>query len=155
MDSFEALRPKIPRQLPPAGSGSFWKGDYDPCGSGRRDQGHNLRFQSVKTITREELKAKLDGSEDFGLVNCLDDWMFRAKRIPGSIHFESLKHALETLDPEKEVIVYCSNFGCTASVMVYQLLVDHCFRKVTHYPGGIADWEDAGYPLEGDRVNQT
>jgi rhodanese-related sulfurtransferase len=119
---------------------------------GRRLQ---RKFQSVKTITREELKAKLDGGESFSLVNCLDDWMFRAKRIPNSIHFKGLKHALETLDPEREVIVYCSNFGCTASVMVYQQLVDHCFRKVTHYPGGIADWEDAGYPLEGDRVNQT
>jgi rhodanese-related sulfurtransferase len=113
------------------------------------------KFQFVNTITREELKKKLDGGESFSLVNCLDEWMFRAKRIPGSIHFESLKHALETFDTEKEVIVYCSNFGCTASVMVYQQLVDHCFRKVTHYPGGIADWEDAGYPLEGDRVNQA
>ena len=31
--------------------------------------------------------------------------MFRAKRIPGSIHFERLKHALDTLDPKEEVIV--------------------------------------------------
>jgi rhodanese-related sulfurtransferase len=141
--------------LPPAGSGSFWKSGDDPCAIGWCDEGYNLESQSVNTITREELKTKLDGGESFSLVNCLDDWMFRAKRIPGSIHFESLKHALETLDPEKEVIVYCSNFGCTASVLVYQQLVDHCFRRVTHYPGGIADWEDAGYPLEGDRVNQT
>jgi rhodanese-related sulfurtransferase len=109
----------------------------------------------VNTITREELKKKLDSGGTFSLVNCLDDWMFRAKRIPGSIHFVGLKHALETLDPKEEVIVYCSNFGCTASVLVYQQLVDHCFQKVTHYPGGIADWEDAGYPLEGERVNQT
>jgi len=55
-----------------------------------------------------------DGGGDFKLVNCLEDWMFRAKRIPGSIHFESLKHALDTLDPKEEVMVYCSNFGCTA-----------------------------------------
>src|SRR5580693_1351895 len=75
--------------------------------------------------------------------------------IPGSIHFESLKHALDTLDPKEEVIVYCSNFGCTASVLVYQQLVDHGFQNVRHYAGGIADWEDAGYPLEGDRVNRS
>ena len=59
----------------------------------------------MSTITREELKEKLDGGGDFKLVNCLDDWMFRAKRIPGSIHFERLKHALDTLDPKEEVIV--------------------------------------------------
>jgi hypothetical protein len=34
------------------------------------------------TITREELKEKLDRGEDFKLINCLDDWMFRAKRWP-------------------------------------------------------------------------
>ena len=56
----------------------------------------------MSTITREELKEKLDGGGDFKLVNCLDDWMFRAKRIPGSIHFESLEHALDTLDPKEE-----------------------------------------------------
>ena len=109
----------------------------------------------MSTITREELKEKLDGGGDFKLVNCLDNWMFRAKRIPGSIRFESLKHALDTLDPKEEVIVYCSNSGCTDSVLVYQQLVDHGFQNVRHFAGGIVDWEDAGYPLEGDRVNRT
>ena len=109
----------------------------------------------MSTITREELKGKLDGGGDFKLVNCLDDWMFRAKRIPGSIHFESLEHALDTLDPKEEVIVYCSNSGCTASVLMYQRLIEHGFQKVSHYAGGIADWEDAGYPLEGDHVHRA
>ena len=100
----------------------------------------------MHTINREELKKKLDGGEHFKLVNCLDEWMFRAKRIPGSILFG--KMALNALDPKEEVIVYCSNSGCTASVMVYQQLVENCFQNVWHYAGGIADWEDAGYPLE-------
>ena len=107
------------------------------------------------TVIREELKKKLDDGVDFKLINCLDDLMFRAKRIPGSIRFESLKHALDTLNPKEEVIVYCSNSGCTASVLVYQQLLDHGFQNLRRHAGGIADWEDAGYPLEGDHVNQT
>jgi rhodanese-related sulfurtransferase len=71
------------------------------------------------------------------------------------IHFESLKHALETLDRKEEVIVYCSNFGCTASVLMYQRLIEHGFQNLKRYAGGIADWEDAGYPLEGEHVNRT
>jgi rhodanese-related sulfurtransferase len=110
---------------------------------------------SMDTITRDELREKIEGGVDFKLVNCLHDWMFRAKRIPGSIRFESQEHALATLDPEEEVIVYCSNFGCTASTLVYQQLAERGFKNLKHYAGGIADWEDAGYPLEGDRVNQT
>jgi rhodanese-related sulfurtransferase len=108
----------------------------------------------MNRITREQLKSKLDAGEAFKLVNCLDEWAFRAKRIPGSIHFVSLRRALEILNPNEEVIVYCSNSGCTASVLVYQQLVEHGFRNAWHYPGGVADWEDAGFPLEGERVSQ-
>jgi len=109
----------------------------------------------MSTITREELREKIDRGEDFKLINCLDDWMFRAKRIPGSIRFENLKDALATLDPKEEVIVYCSNFDCAASAIVYQQLAEHGFQNLRHYAGGIADWEDAGYPLEGDRLTEA
>ena len=104
----------------------------------------------MNTITREELKQKLDGREEFTLVNCSDEWMFREKRIPGSIRFE--RAVLNTLNQKGEVIVYCSNPGCTASVLAYHQFVEHGFQHVSHYPGGIADWEDGGYPFEGEGV---
>jgi rhodanese-related sulfurtransferase len=106
----------------------------------------------MNKIAREELKKKIDRGENFRLVNCLDEWMFREKRIPGSIRFE--RHILETLNPKEEVIVYCSNPGCTASVLAYQQFVERGFQNVWHYPGGIADWEDGGYPFEGERVRR-
>ena len=106
----------------------------------------------MNTINREELKQKLDGREEFTLVNCLDEWMFREKRIPGSIRFE--RAFLNTLNPKGEVIVYCSNPGCTASVLVYQQFTEHGFQNVWHYPGGIADWEDGGYPFEGESAQR-
>jgi rhodanese-related sulfurtransferase len=108
----------------------------------------------MNKITREELKEKLDRRENFKLVNCLDEWAFRGKRIPGSTRFESMQHALETLNLKEEIVVYCSNPGCTASVLVYQQLVEHGFQDVWHYAGGVAEWEDAGFPFEGDRVPQ-
>ena len=109
----------------------------------------------MNLISREELKALLDSGEDFTLVNCLEGWMFRAKRIPGSLHFESFKPTLHSLDPETVIVVYCSNPGCTASELAYQYLIDRGFRKTRRYAGGVADWEDAGYPLEGDRVRRV
>ena len=109
----------------------------------------------MNLITREQLKEKIDCREGFRLVNCLDAWMFHAKRIPGSIHFDSIKHALDSLDPKEEIIVYCSNPGCTASALFYQHLVEHGFENVKRYEGGIADWEDAGYPFESNHVTGT
>ena len=94
----------------------------------------------MSTITREELKEELDGGVDFKLVNCLDDWMFRAKRIPGSIHFETLKHALETLDPKEEVIVYCSCPNEESSARVALLLHRKGIVRVRLLLGGIDAW---------------
>jgi len=104
----------------------------------------------VNRITREQLKEKIEQKQEFRLINCLDEWMFREKRIPGSIRFE--RSFLNTLNPKEEIIVYCSNPGCTASVLVYQQFNEHGFQNLWHYAGGIAEWEDAGYPFESDRV---
>ena len=108
----------------------------------------------MNLISREELKALLEGGGDFKLVNCLEAWMFRAKRIPGSIHFERFRPTLPSLDPQTLIIVYCSNLGCTASELVYQRLINYGFKNTRRYAGGVADWEDAGYPLEGERVGR-
>src|SRR5258708_28318230 len=109
----------------------------------------------MNRITRKELKEKLDVGHTLKLVNCLDEGAFRIKRIPGSIHFESLSQALEVLSPKEQVIVYCSNPGCTASVLVYQQLSDHGFQNLWHYARGIADWEDALYSFETDRLSRN
>jgi rhodanese-related sulfurtransferase len=106
----------------------------------------------MNVINREKLKEKVDQRGEFKLINCLDEWMFREKRIPGSIRFD--RDLLKTLNPKQEIIVYCSNPGCTASVLVYQQFVQQGFQNVWHYPGGIADWEDGGYPFEGEGIRR-
>jgi 3-mercaptopyruvate sulfurtransferase SseA len=49
-------------------------------------------------------------------------------------------------------VVYCSNEDCIASQAAYRLLERHGYPNVRRYAGGLADWEAAGYPLEGDMV---
>jgi hypothetical protein len=48
----------------------------------------------------------------------------------------------------------CSNLGCTASVLVYNQLVEDAFQNVRHYPAGIDDWEDAGIHFDGEGVQR-
>lgn len=107
----------------------------------------------IETIGREELKAKLDRGDDFKLVMALHEWAFRAKHIPGSLHFNTPEEAYEALDPDDEIVVYCSNPACVASQFAYQGLVDHGYTNVRRYEGGLSGWEDAGYPLEGEAVS--
>ncbi len=106
----------------------------------------------IETIDRDELKAKLDRGDDFKLVMALHDWAFRAMHIPGSIHYQSVEDALAGLDVNDEIVVYCSNVDCVASQFAYRGLVENGYTNVRRYSGGLADWQSAGLPLEGESV---
>lgn len=106
----------------------------------------------MKTINREELKDKLDRGDDFKLVMTLGEWAFQAKHIPGSINVTRPEQVADLLDPDDEIVVYCSNPACTASQMAYQVLTSRGYENVRRYTGGVQEWEEAGYPLEGEMV---
>ena len=107
----------------------------------------------MELISREELKEKLDRKDDFKLAMVLGDWQFRAMHIPGSVNISTPEIAHETLDLDDEIVVYCSNPACYASIMAYNKLTAHGYKHVRRYAGGISDWEEAGYTVEGEMVN--
>jgi rhodanese-related sulfurtransferase len=101
-------------------------------------------------LDREALRAKLARGDDFKLVMASSDWGFRAKHLPGSIHFKTPEEMFAALRKDQEIVVYCSNQDCHASLATIQKLRDHGYHRVAHYPGGLIDWESAGLPIEGD-----
>jgi rhodanese-related sulfurtransferase len=111
-----------------------------------------LGSEPIRTIGRDELKAKLDRGEPMKLIMSLNRWAFDAKHIPGSLHFDSPDELYAAVKPDDEVIVYCSNVNCLASVAVYRDLVDRGYKNVRRYSGGLIDWEDAGLPLAGTQA---
>ena len=106
-------------------------------------------------ISREELKEKLDREDDFKLVMVLGEWQFRAKHIPGSLNVATPEAAQELLDPNDEIVVYCSSPECVASKYAYHLLTEAGYKRVSRYAGGVADWEEAGHPMEGKWAEST
>jgi len=107
----------------------------------------------MKTISREELKQKLDRKENFRLVMALSEWAYQAKHIPSSLHFATIREALQSLNKDDEIVVYCSDENCIASTALGQLLERNGYSHVLHYAGGLQDWEQVAYPLEGEWVN--
>jgi len=103
----------------------------------------------IKTIEREELKSKLDAGSDIRLVMSLQRWAFEALHIPGSLHFDTPEELLAALDQDDEIIVYCSDPACVGSRFAYKKLVDNGYNNVRRYAGGLSDWQEAGYRLEG------
>jgi rhodanese-related sulfurtransferase len=108
----------------------------------------------MKTISREELKEKLDRKDNFRLVMALAEWAYQAKHIPGSIHFATMKEVIQSLNKDDEIVVYCSDENCIASTALGQLLERNGYSHVLHYAGGLQDWEQAGFPLEGTWVQR-
>jgi len=119
------------------------------------DQPHRhaaLGPEPIRTISRDELKAKLDRGDDFRLIMALNRWAFDAKHIPGSIHFDTPDDLYQAIGRDDEIVVYCSHVDCLSSVAVYRDLVRRGYGNVRRYAGGLLDWEDAGLPLEGEFV---
>jgi rhodanese-related sulfurtransferase len=111
-----------------------------------------LGHEPIQTIARDELKAKLERGDAFKLIMALNRWAFDAKHIPGSLHFDTPDELYAAVEPDDEVVVYCSNVDCLSSVALYRDLVARGYRHVRRYSGGLLDWEDAGLPLEGGFV---
>jgi rhodanese-related sulfurtransferase len=102
----------------------------------------------MKLIARDELRRKLERHDEFRLVMTLSAHSYEAKRIPTSLNFATVGAALAELDPEEDIVVYCSDASCSASIYAYYLLEREGYSRVRRYAGGLADWETAGLPLE-------
>jgi len=107
----------------------------------------------METISRQELKAKLDANQAIKLVMTVGGWTFRAKHIPGSLSFPSPRCALQTLRWDDQIIIYSTSNGRQDTRAAFDALSAHGYRSVRCYEGGLADWESAGYPVEGTSVD--
>ena len=112
--------------------------------------GPNESRRIVPELDREALRARLARGDHFKLVMAAHDWAYRAKHIPGSIHFKNDDEPFTGLAKDDDIVVYCSNADCRASLSLIKKLREHGYHNVSHYPGGLIDWEDGGLPIEGD-----
>ena len=111
----------------------------------------------MNQITRDELKSKLDRGDKFSLIMTYKEGAFQAAHIPGSISIDlaRLEQAVEVLRPDDEIVVYCIGEPCPASRIAYHYLVSKGYSNVRRYAGGIADWHEAGFPLEGQQATRV
>ena len=65
----------------------------------------------MKTISRQDLKEKIDRGDDFVLLEVLSEASYGRAHLPGAIRFRD-RDMIPHLLPEKttEVVAYCSNF---------------------------------------------
>ncbi len=105
-----------------------------------------------ETISRQELKARMDRGEDFVLVDALSREHFERSHLPGAINLplEHIEEAERVLpDKSKEIIVYCMSESCATSDEEVRTLKELGYENVRHYAAGKQDWISAGLPVEG------
>lgn len=108
----------------------------------------------MRIISSHKLKEKLDRRDHLKLVMALDRHAFEKMHIPGSLHFDTLEETAQALAPDDEIVVYCSNVECPASVQAYHYLEHKGFRNLYRFAGGLLEWQEAGYTLVGSLAPQ-
>jgi hypothetical protein len=67
----------------------------------------------VETVSREELKGKMDRGEAFTLVETLQEVAYQHEHLPGAVNLppDRVRELAPNLLPDKgaEIIVYCSS----------------------------------------------
>lgn len=67
----------------------------------------------VKTISREELKAKIDRKETFALVETLEPAAYEGAHLPGALNLPPgrVRELAPQLLPDKaaDIVVYCAS----------------------------------------------
>jgi rhodanese-related sulfurtransferase len=102
-------------------------------------------------ITREELQGLLEEG-DVTLVHALPEPYFRKEHIPGALQLDHDR--VDELAPERlpdksaPIVTYCANLSCPNSEIAANRLVALGYTDVREYAEGIADWIEAGLPVE-------
>jgi len=106
----------------------------------------------VRTISKEDLKSKIDAGEKFRLVDVRDTPDYQKEHIVGAVHL-----LIAELNPEKAgsmsakddlIVTYSLDKDCPAKRIAAQRLLDYGFRNVLAYEGSWREWKEAGYPTE-------
>lgn len=103
----------------------------------------------MNTITAKELKQRIDSNEKLKLVNALEESKFRLKHIPNSLNLFRQEDLEKNLSKDEQIIVYCTDNYCNKSLALYRLLEELGYTRVIRFAGGMNEWENEGYRLEG------
>jgi rhodanese-related sulfurtransferase len=108
---------------------------------------------AVRTISREELKGKLDRGEGVVVVETLRPAYYEDAHLPGAINIPhtEVDELAPSLLPDKaaQVVVYCSNKACQNSPQAARRLEALGYEDVYDYEEGKQGWIEAGLPTEG------
>ncbi len=110
----------------------------------------------MPVISAESLKALLAGAHPPALLHVLPEESWMGWRLPGShcacvyeMSFLEKVHGL-CPDPSAEIVVYGAGPPSLDAAVAAEKLSADGYGKVSEFEGGLAAWQAAGFPSEGD-----
>ena len=107
-------------------------------------------------MTARELQTLLQSATPPRLIQVLPPEVFAATRIPGSqnacVYEMTFLDQVRALvpDPSTPVVVYGAGEGSLDAATAVEKLRATGYTQVQPFDGGLAEWQAAGLPLEGD-----
>src|SRR5690349_16939577 len=106
--------------------------------------------ESVKLVTLDEVKRRLEQKEPMVLVDVREKEEFRAGYIPGAVSLPRgyLEQQFEQKLPDKNapIVVYCA--GGTRSAFAAKQLKEYGYTRVESANPGFTRWKDLRFPVE-------
>jgi len=121
---------------------------------------HSARFlqivdearKRVKETTVDEIKARLDKSRQFLLIDVREESEFAKDHLPGAIHLGKgvIERDIEERVPDLNtpMVLYCG--GGFRSALAADNLQKMGYTGVISMDGGIREWREKNYPLTKD-----
>lgn len=107
--------------------------------------------QKLKFLSKEGLFELMENRENFTLVEVLSKEDYDKGHLPMAVNIpvDKLEALAPAMLPDKQqrIVVYCSDFLCTASTGAARFLQSMGYVNVLDYKGGKDDWTKAGLPL--------
>ena len=105
----------------------------------------------INSISAQDLSAKMAQNPKLLVINVLSANWHNDCHIAGSINIPLTEfiYKVGSFDRSQDIVVYCALDACDASEKAYILL--HCmgFTSVFDYIGGIKEWFQLGFPVNG------
>jgi len=109
----------------------------------------NVR-SSIRLVTLEEIKRRLDAKEKMVLVDVREKDEVRQGFIPGAISiprgFLEIQVEGKLLDKTAPIVLYCA--GGTRSALAAKTLAELGYTNVESANPGFVRWKDIGFPME-------
>jgi len=109
----------------------------------------------TKTITREQIKEKLDTKEPVTLIEALPKKYFDAEHLPGALNIphDEIQADAPNILPDKKafIVVYCASTDCRNSKIATDTLQQMGYSNAFEYVEGKQHWLEAGFPVESTK----